>query len=184
MDVTAERRFEDLLAEVYEPLQRFVRRRTSQCDDVLADTLLVLWRRLDDVPADAALPWSYGVARGCLQNARRAEERRWRLLRRVALEPDPPAPDDDPELAEALAGLPAADRELLRLWAWEQLAPREIAVVLGITPNAASIRLHRATAKLRAAMGGASAVHGEGGARKKSKGSGQEPGRQGQEAPR
>ena len=41
------------------------------------------------------------------------------------------------------------DQEVLRLWAWEQLAPREIALVLGITPNAASIRLHRATKKLR-----------------------------------
>ena len=52
-------------------------------------------------------------------------------------------------LNAALGELRPADRELLRLWAWEQLAPREIAVVLGITPNAASIRLHRATRKLR-----------------------------------
>ena len=41
------------------------------------------------------------------------------------------------------------DAELLRLWAWEQLAPGEIATVLGITANAASIRLHRAREKLR-----------------------------------
>ncbi|HWT23737.1 MAG TPA: sigma-70 family RNA polymerase sigma factor, partial [Solirubrobacteraceae bacterium] len=45
------------------------------------------------------------------------------------------------------------DREVLRLWAWEQLAPREIAVVLGITPNAASVRLHRATKRLRDSLG-------------------------------
>ena len=53
---------------------------------------------------------------------------------------------------DALDGLPEPDRELLRLWAWEQLPPREIAVVLGITPNAASIRLHRATQKLKAEL--------------------------------
>lgn len=176
--MTPEKRFEELLGEVYVPLQRFIRRRTPDGDDVLADTLLVLWRRLDDVPADAALPWSYAVARGCLQNAHRAQERRWRLMRKLAAEPDPPAPEDDPELAEALDGLPDSEREVLRLWAWEQLAPREIAVVLGITPNAASIRLHRATIKLRTRLVGSSAV------RKESKGSGQEPGRQGQEAPR
>ena len=35
------------------------------------------------------------------------------------------------------------------LWAWEELAPREIALVLGVTPNAVSIRLHRAKGRLR-----------------------------------
>lgn len=173
MLVTREERFEALLSEVYEPLQRYIRRRTAEGDDVLADTLLVLWRRLDDVPAGAALPWSYGVARGCLLNARRTDERRWRLMRKLALEPDPPAPEPDPELEEALAELPASEREVLRLWAWEQLAPREIAVVLGITPNAASIRLHRGTTRLRTKL-----------VRKEGAAPGQEPGRQGQEAPR
>jgi RNA polymerase sigma-70 factor (ECF subfamily) len=178
--VTREERFEALMAEVYGPLQRFLRRRSDDGDDVLADTMLVLWRRLDDVPEDAALPWAYGVARGCLQNARRSDERRWSLLRRVAAEPDPSPPDEDPELAEAFARLPAPDREVLRLWAWEQLQPREIAVVLDITPNAASIRLHRATVKLRTHLLGPSVVP----ARKEDPAAGQEPGRQGQEAPR
>ena len=45
------------------------------------------------------------------------------------------------------------DAELLRMWAWEQLTPAELATVLAITPNAASIRLHRAREKLRAALG-------------------------------
>jgi RNA polymerase sigma-70 factor (ECF subfamily) len=48
--------------------------------------------------------------------------------------------------------VPPDDAELLRLWAWEQLAPGEIAGVLGITPNAASIRLHRARKRLRTAL--------------------------------
>ncbi|MGH8946958.1 MAG: RNA polymerase sigma factor, partial [Acidimicrobiia bacterium] len=47
-----------------------------------------------------------------------------------------------------LQGLSAADQEMLRLWAWEQLEPREIAVVLGLTPNAATLRLSRARKKL------------------------------------
>ena len=37
----------------------------------------------------------------------------------------------------------------MRLWAWERLTPSEIATVLEITPNAVSIRLHRAKDKLR-----------------------------------
>lgn len=137
------------MAEVYEPLQRYLRRRVdaATADDVLSDALLVLWRRLGDVPGDAALAWSYGVARRCLANALRGAARQERLVERLSHAPPPPA--DDPVLEEAVSRLPDADRELLRLWAWEQLPPREIALVLGISPNAASIRLHRATKKLR-----------------------------------
>ena len=63
-----------------------------------------------------------------------------------------PDPFADPALEAALAGLSAADREVLRLWAWEGLAPREIGVALDISANAASIRLHRATKRLRSRL--------------------------------
>jgi len=152
-DAAARERFEALVAEVYAPIQRYLRRRTdpAAADDVLGDVLLVMWRRLDDIPGEAPVAWCYGVARGCLSNAVRGQQRHQRLLRRLAqvVEPAVSVPSEDSDLDEALGGLTPADRELLRLWAWEQLAPREIAVVLGITPNAASIRLHRATRKLR-----------------------------------
>jgi RNA polymerase sigma-70 factor (ECF subfamily) len=61
---------------------------------------------------------------------------------------DPPAADEHPELAAALDALPPSERELLTLWAWEGLEPREIAVVLETTPNAVSLRLTRAKKKL------------------------------------
>lgn len=152
-------RFERLLAAVHDPLRRYLYRRVEPdaVDDVLAESLATLWRRLADVPADAELPWAYGVARRCLANHRRSAERRLHLVRRLAGAADRavPLPDDGghPELTDALATLPPADQEVLRLWAWEELAPREIAQVLDITPNAASIRLHRATGRLRAALG-------------------------------
>jgi len=144
-------RFEALVAEVYQPLQRFLRRRIdpASADDVLGDTLLVMWRRVDDIPAEAALAWCYGVARGCLANKRRGADRHLKLVRRLAVEPEPAPPSEDPVLREALSRLPEGDREVLRLWAWEDLPPREIAIVLGISPNAASIRLHRAAKKLK-----------------------------------
>ena len=146
-------RFERVFAEVYGPLQRYVRRRAGAAvvDDVVADTLLVLWRRLDVVPADAELAWCYGAARRCLANHRRADERRDRLARRMPAgrrPADGEAIEPDPELIAALDELSADDRELVRLWAWEQLAPRELAVVFGISANAASIRLHRAKRRL------------------------------------
>ena len=162
-------RFEAVAAEVWEPLQRYLRRRAdpTTADDVLGDVLLVMWRRREDVPEGAELPWAYGVARGCLANARRSDERRLRLVRRLESEPVA-APSDDPDLDEALARLRSEDRELVRLWAWEGLEPRDIAVVLGITPNAASIRLHRVRERLR----------------KDLTGRGHKPERQGEEAPR
>ena len=148
-------RFERVVAGVYEPLQRYLLRRTdpATADDVLGDVLLVLWRRLDDVPDEAPLPWAYAVARRCLANARRAAGRQERLVERLAAE-RPAGETDDEQLTAALAALPEDDRELLRLWAWEQLAPREIATVLGISANAASIRLHRAKKRLRNLMTG------------------------------
>jgi RNA polymerase sigma-70 factor (ECF subfamily) len=151
------RRFEALVGDVYEPLQRYLRRRTSAgaAEDVLSEVLLVLWRRLDDVPTSTPLPWSYGVARLALSNHRRGEERRLRLVDRMTREPEAHAPgpaDGDAELAGALSSLAPDYQEVLRLWAWEQLEPREIAVVLGTTPNAVSLRLTRAKKALASQM--------------------------------
>ena len=147
-------RFEELARELIDPLRRYLARRTdpATADDVLSDALLVCWRRLDDVP-DNALPWAYGVARNCLANAERGERRRERLVAKLSVVAPPEqvnAPDDrDGELLEAMAALRPEDAELLRLWAWEQLTPAEIATVLQVSANAASIRLHRAREKVR-----------------------------------
>jgi len=150
-------RFEDLAGEVYEPIQRYLRRRANidQVDDLVVDVMTVLWKRLDDVPAGAALPWAYAVARRCLSNTRRANARRLRLIRKLETERpirDREPPGLDVELEEALESLPTDQEEILRLWAWEQLEASEIATVLGCSANAASIRLHRARRALKSAM--------------------------------
>jgi RNA polymerase sigma-70 factor (ECF subfamily) len=159
------RRFEEVAAEVYEPLQRYLRRRASNedADDALGDVMLILWRRLDDVPAGAALPWSYAVARNVLANTRRAQRRRIALVERVAqVDPGPHladmAEDGHPEVMAALMRLPETDREVLALWAWEELEPREIAVALDSTPNAISLRLSRARSRLAAELARQAAV--------------------------
>jgi RNA polymerase sigma-70 factor, ECF subfamily len=144
-------RFEALVAEVHEPLDRYLRRRANShdADDVMGDVLLILWRRLDAIPQPTPLPWCYGVARRALANHRRSERRRLQLVGRVEREPQlPPGEDEHPELAAALATLSAADREIIALWAWEDLEPREIAVVLETTPNAVSVRLSRLRKRL------------------------------------
>src|SRR6201999_686174 len=53
--------------------------------DVVAETFLVVWRRMEEVPiGDGARLWLYGVARNVLANMHRAERRRTRLGRRLA----------------------------------------------------------------------------------------------------
>ncbi|MFC3742963.1 RNA polymerase sigma factor [Paractinoplanes deccanensis] len=148
-------RFEALAPAVIEAVRRYLARRTdaATAEDVLSETLLVCWRRLGDMPEDH-LPWAYGVARHCLANAERSRRRQARLFARIAAIDPPRRVTDGPEppdgdLAAAMARLRHADAELLRLWAWEDLTPPRIAVVLGISANAASIRLHRAKEKLR-----------------------------------
>ena len=152
-------RFEAVIEEVGEPLGRFLVRRTDSetAQDVLADAFLVIWRRIDDVPSDGALPWCYAVARNCLANAQRSARRQRGLIARIARlspptveDPDPDLPD--PELHQAVTALRPRDREVIVLWAWEGLTAAEIAVVLGITANAVNIRLHRARTRLAALL--------------------------------
>ena len=156
VDAARRARFDALFREVYEPLQRYARRRVAPAavDDVVAETLTVVWRRLDDVPQDdLALAWCFGVARRCVANQRRGEARRGRLTLRMQQQRTTDGrpgegTEADSELTAALGQLSADDRELVHLWAWEQLAPREIAVVLGLSANAVSVRLHRVRQRL------------------------------------
>ena len=60
--------------------------------------------------------------------------------------------DRDRPAFAALGSLSPADQEILRLVAWEELGNQAIAVVLGITPNAVAIRLHRARARFADAL--------------------------------
>src|SRR3954454_9333069 len=78
-----EARFNGLFDAHYSAVRAYAwRRDPSNADDVVAETFLVAWRRLDDVPADA-LPWLIGVARNVRLNARRGappqQALSWRL---------------------------------------------------------------------------------------------------------
>lgn len=152
-------RFEAVAPAVIDAVRRYLARRTdpATADDVLSETLLICWRRLEEMPAEN-LPWAYGVARRCLANAERGRRRQARLAARIAAVDPPRSVVDGPEppdgeLAAALSRLREEDAELLRLWAWEDLAPAQIAAVLGISANAASIRLHRVKQRLREQLG-------------------------------
>jgi DNA-directed RNA polymerase specialized sigma24 family protein len=73
VEPTLEERFEGLFRQNYAAVRAYALRRAPHdvAQDVAAETFLVAWRRLDDVPDDA-LPWLYGVARRVLANQRRS----------------------------------------------------------------------------------------------------------------
>jgi RNA polymerase sigma factor (sigma-70 family) len=160
------RRFEDVYSANCGPVLAYVLRRVRSCDDapdVLAETFLIAWRRLDDVPpGDAVKPWLYGVARRVLANQRRGERRRSALTERLrtdlatsdlAAQPGWPQPAGElAEVARAFRRLPEPDQELLALVGWEGLSAHQIAITLGCSSNAARIRVHRARRKLAAEL--------------------------------
>jgi RNA polymerase sigma-70 factor (ECF subfamily) len=56
--------------------------------------------------------------------------------------------------------MPAGDRKVLELVAYAQLSPTEAALALGISPNAARLRLARARMRLRERLPSADASAG------------------------
>ena len=54
-----------------------------------------------------------------------------------------------PHVRALLRAMPAGDRKVLELVAYGQLSPSEAALALGISPNAARLRLVRARKRLR-----------------------------------
>jgi RNA polymerase sigma factor (sigma-70 family) len=148
-----QRRFEDVYAANCAPILGYVLRRTDNPDDaadVIAETFLTAWRRIDAVPpGDQARLWLYGVARRVLANHHRGERRRIaandRLRVQLAARCQPPEYTGElAEIADAFRSLPEPDRELLALVGWEGLDHGQIAAVLGCSRNAVRIRLHRA----------------------------------------
>lgn len=161
MPVDPERRsrFEVLFERHHAIVRSYVLRRSARAavDDVVADTFLIAWRRLDDVP-EHALPWLLGVARRVLADQRRAGRRRRSLTERLlrespALEAWSPPLGLSAELTDALRVLSEREREALLLVAWDGLSPRDAAVVAGCSRPAFRVRLHRARGRVADQLG-------------------------------
>lgn len=158
----ARARFEELFRDHHVAVVGYVRRRAPQeaVDDIVGETFLVAWRRLDRVP-DEQLPWLLAVARNVLATQRRGAGRRRALTLRLGHaavgRAEPPAGGCvesaiDSRLETALSRLAPKDREALALIAWDGLQPHEAARVLGDSAGAFRVRLHRARQRLRALL--------------------------------
>jgi len=148
--------FRSLFHENYRPLLAYARRRVDAgtADDVVAETLLVAWRRRDAVPSGHERPWLYGIARNVIRNSARSARRQQafhQTLRGLA-QPKPSESEAVDEQAEvmrsALCELSEDDREILMLVTWEELSYADVGRVLDISANAVAIRVYRARKRL------------------------------------
>jgi RNA polymerase sigma-70 factor (ECF subfamily) len=158
-----EEEFRALYDAHFEGILGFALRRAATPEDAadtVSDTFLVAWRRLDEVPAEGARLWLFGIARHQLANRRRSSIRRDRLGSRLRQDLAAAVPDHADRVAtstdvlRALRAVSAADREVLELSLWEGMEPREIAAVLDIAEGAARTRLSRARTRMRAQLRG------------------------------
>jgi RNA polymerase sigma-70 factor (ECF subfamily) len=157
-----EARFVEVYRRYGRHIQAYCARRTdgSHVADAVADTFLVAWRRIDQVPdGDAALPWLYAVAYRVLSHQWRHQARSRRLIQRLqglaqveAFSPDVVLVKNEEHrlILNASARLRPIDQEVLRLTLWEELSYPEVAVVLGIAITAVKERAHRARRNLAA----------------------------------
>jgi RNA polymerase sigma-70 factor (ECF subfamily) len=144
---------------------RFLVRRVGRdtADELLGETFRIAFERratFDGTRATSARPWLYGIATNLVAKHRRTEARRLRATARLAGERAADSLADGvagtvdaarrwPVVADAIATLPAADRDALLLYAWENLGYDDIAVALDIPVGTVRSRLNRARRRLR-----------------------------------
>jgi RNA polymerase sigma-70 factor (ECF subfamily) len=148
---------------------RYISRRVgpSSADDLVAETFLAAFRRRQqyDTAHRDARPWLYGIATHLISQHRREESRQLRIRLAAGSVPEPADPGHGDRVAAsvtanavrgvltaALAGLPAAERDVLVLIAWEQLSYDEVARALDVPVGTVRSRLSRARGRVREAL--------------------------------
>ncbi|WP_432825362.1 RNA polymerase sigma factor [Dactylosporangium sp. CA-092794] len=132
-------------------------------EDIVADTFLVAHRRRDRLAEGPERAWLYGVATNLVRRHHRSETRALRALARTGEDPfladiaeravdRADAAVLQRRLAAALAALPARQRDVLLLFALADLDYDTIGRTLGIPLGSVQSSLHRARAKVRAAL--------------------------------
>ncbi|MGI5454105.1 RNA polymerase sigma factor [Streptomyces sp. CA-249302] len=163
-------RFAALFDRHADAVHRYAARRLGPetAEDLMAETFVTAFQRRHtyDLTRADARPWLFGIATNLVGRHRRAEARRFKALSRL---PEP-VEHEEPvaeravaragatgvrrELAAALSGLSARQRDVVLLVAWAGLDYEEAAEALGVPVGTVRSRLHRARSRLREALGG------------------------------
>jgi len=129
-------------------------------EDIVSETFIRVWHARDRLDLTTVKAYLLAIARNLFLDERR------RAARRTALVDEHADPRPGPEqLASSrgelqvvlteLQALPEADRAAILLRAEEGLSYDEIGALLGLTPIAARVKVHRARTKLNRATGAA-----------------------------
>ncbi|HUR03347.1 MAG TPA: sigma-70 family RNA polymerase sigma factor [Nonomuraea sp.] len=160
--------FAELFDRYSAMLYRYVSKRLGPepAEDIVGETFLVAFsrRRSYDPSYPDARPWLFGILTKLVSRHHRTEAARYRALQRAPVDADVESPADRvaagvtaqasrPELASALAALPAKDRDVLLLIAWGDLTYGEVARALGIPIGTVRSRLNRGRRNVRASLG-------------------------------
>ena len=151
----------DAIARVYPGLYSFARYLLgiSQAEDAVGEALEHLWRQRDRLPAGddaAAERWAMRVGINRIRDEGRRQRRR---PIEIPIDDIEVAVDDAAdrrarlaELRAAIGRLPTRDAQLVGLRFGIGLANDEIGDVLGMTPGAVAVALHRAIRRLTGLM--------------------------------
>jgi RNA polymerase sigma factor (sigma-70 family) len=156
-------------------IHAYLNRRTADgvADDLLGEVWVAAYASRAGFDSDlgSARAWLFGVARHVLHGYYRKHRLRTAVARAVGI--DRPVDETSavdarldaaalaPQLRQGLRELPAAERELLLLVAWESLTPTEAAQVLGIPAGTARSRLHRARQRMDERLSGSPQIQDE-----------------------
>lgn len=139
-----ERQFTDAHRQHHDRVYLYLRRRTDSAEaaeDLCAETFRIGWQKMttDELSAGTL----FTIAKNVLRNHYRSQQRQRSLLGRITQNFQRTAHEPD-GIHEALAQLKPADREILTLTFWDGFNLTEAADLLGCSPGAARVRLHRA----------------------------------------
>jgi RNA polymerase sigma-70 factor (ECF subfamily) len=154
--------FTQLFERHWQAIFRFCQSRAGSAgEDIAAEAFRVAFdrRRRYDARYSDARPWLFGIATNLLRDHFRTAKREERKLTRSALLDGPAESSDEaaelerqllgPQLADALHGLPAGDRDALLLFAWADLDYEQIAQALDVPLGTVRSRIHRARQRVR-----------------------------------
>jgi RNA polymerase sigma factor (sigma-70 family) len=157
-------RFAAIFDRHYDAVYGFISRRVGAAlaADLAAETFVRAFaarRRYRAETSSSARPWLFGIAVNLLRHHYRTEARQLRAYARTGVDPVLDATPDaesrvdaaaaGPRLAEALAALRPAERDVLLLFAWADFSYAEIAEALEVEVGTVRSRLSRARTRIR-----------------------------------
>ena len=149
-------RFSSLYDQTSQDLLAFLLRRCPTAEDAvdcLAETYRIAWEKRSHVPAgDETRPWLFGVARNLARSEHRSDQRAAAAVQELTLAAErsrATTTSEDSAVTAAMSELSPLDQEIVTMISWDGLTPREVASVLGLSPNAVRVRAHRARNRLR-----------------------------------